>query len=309
MPDNESSANEHSENDVDSESGKHLCDCGCELLVDDQTERRHWRLRRQGKAIASRTGSVFVPPANAQPALQRGGRQYATRRGSSSASSDSSMSSASSPGPETGPIHADSHDTDHSQPSYTQPDDDVEPDGAVDSDSDTNDEPRPSLRQYSDAQRRKMQPSIVDISDDDEEPGSGESDASSESSFWSDEESVHGDDLFADANDDGLSAWEKLNEDFVREIAKLDETYGLSNDDLRVLREFAFKTENEILRKTYGNMSKYFPELELGSHATNRSRMSFLSTIGENPETLPEPGGHFRDLHLSNHIANLHPAW
>lgn len=73
----------------------------------------------------------------------------------------------------------------------------------------------PFSRVYSDAERRAMQPSVSDVEDDDDM-----SQFSSESEYSSEEDSVHGDDLFADADDDFITAWEKLGEDFVRHIAE-----------------------------------------------------------------------------------------
>lgn len=75
----------------------------------------------------------------------------------------------------------------------------------------------PIPRTYTADERRKMQPFVSDEEDSDD----GASAGGDESVFWSEDESVHGDDLFADADDDAVGAWERLAEDFVREITEL----------------------------------------------------------------------------------------
>ncbi|EJD35526.1 hypothetical protein AURDEDRAFT_34670, partial [Auricularia subglabra TFB-10046 SS5] len=51
----------------------------------------------------------------------------------------------------------------------------------------------------------------------------------------------------------------------------------LSEDDLRALRSFAFRTEENVTRGTYNSMPKYFPEIKTGTHESNRARVAFLS--------------------------------
>lgn len=85
--------------------------------------------------------------------------------------------------------------------------------------SEEHDVSAPSLRQLSDAARRRMQPRVDDLSEDDNE--GPEVDGVDDDPFVSEDESIHGDDLFADAHDDSISAWERLGEEYERELAEI----------------------------------------------------------------------------------------
>ncbi|EJD33080.1 hypothetical protein AURDEDRAFT_77226, partial [Auricularia subglabra TFB-10046 SS5] len=53
----------------------------------------------------------------------------------------------------------------------------------------------------------------------------------------------------------------------------------LSEQDMDILRAFAFKTENYISRKTYRNMPRYFRKLLLPSPGSSRTRLKSLSGV------------------------------
>ncbi|PPR00475.1 hypothetical protein CVT26_009682 [Gymnopilus dilepis] len=117
----------------------------------------------------------------------------------------------------------------------------------------------------------RWQPPRVDADSEEETCSENDSDSGSEGEEEGDaNSSASEDDDFASMEDEIEAQWEKEWTELAND---------LSDEDLRYLRAFSFKVDENLADKTFERMRHFFPELNFESLKTTKSRVEFLAAF------------------------------